>query len=183
MKFTAHMEDDLDRVAAGEMNWTAALREFYEPFKELVRRAQAEIPITKTGPEPIGRKCPEDGGELVVRYGRYGRFISCANFPACRYTEPWLEKIGVSCPKDGGEIVERKTRKGRAFYRLRQLSRYAISHLGRGQLQIRAPIAAVCWSWRTSDSCSARNVSRSLPSKTSSLKPRRSRRPACIMEA
>ena len=116
VKFTAHMEDDLDKVAAGEMDWTAALREFYEPFKELVRKAQAEIPITKSGPEPIGRKCPEDGGELVVRYGRYGRFISCANFPACRYTEPWLEKIGVSCPKDGGEIVERKTRKGRVFY-------------------------------------------------------------------
>jgi DNA topoisomerase-1 len=116
VKFTAHMEDDLDKVAAGEMEWTAALREFYDPFKELVRRAQAEIPITKTGPEPIGRKCPEDGGELVVRYGRYGRFISCANFPLCRYTEPWLEKIGVSCPKDGGDIVERKTRKGRVFY-------------------------------------------------------------------
>jgi DNA topoisomerase I len=116
VKFTAHMEDDLDRVAAGEMDWTAALREFYDPFKELVRRAQAEIPITKTGPEPIGRQCPEDGGELVVRYGRYGRFISCANFPSCRYTEPWLEKIGVSCPKDGGDIVERKTRKGRVFY-------------------------------------------------------------------
>jgi DNA topoisomerase-1 len=116
VQFTAHMEDDLDKVAAGKMDWTAALREFYEPFKELVIRAQAEIPITKSGPEPIGRKCPEDGGELVVRYGRYGRFISCANFPACRYTEPWLEKIGVRCPQDGGEIVERKTRKGRTFY-------------------------------------------------------------------
>ncbi|MFH1185567.1 MAG: type I DNA topoisomerase [Chloroflexota bacterium] len=116
VKFTAHMEDDLDKVAAGEMNWTAALREFYEPFKELVRKAQAEIPITKSGPEPIGRKCPDDGGELVVRYGRYGRFISCGNFPTCRYTEPWLEKIGVTCPKDGGDVVERKTRKGRIFY-------------------------------------------------------------------
>jgi DNA topoisomerase-1 len=116
VQFTAHMEDDLDKVAAGEMDWTAALREFYEPFKKLVIRAQAEIPITKSGPEPIGRKCPEDGGELVIRYGRYGRFISCANFPGCRYTEPWLEKIGVTCPQDGGEIVERKTRKGRTFY-------------------------------------------------------------------
>jgi DNA topoisomerase-1 len=116
IKFTAHMEDDLDKVAAGEMKWTAALREFYEPFKELLITAQAEIPITKSGPEPIGRTCPEDGGELVIRYGRYGRFISCGNFPACRYTEPWLEKIGVKCPKDGGELVERKTRKGRTFY-------------------------------------------------------------------
>jgi DNA topoisomerase I len=114
--FTAHMEDDLDKVASGEMQWTAAIGEFYEPFKELVEKAQAEMPTTKSGPEPIGRKCPEDGGELVIRYGRYGKFISCSNFPTCRYTEPWLEKIGVACPKDGGELVERKTRKGRTFY-------------------------------------------------------------------
>jgi DNA topoisomerase I len=114
--FTAHMEDDLDQVASGEMIWTSAIREFYEPFKILVEKAQAEMPVTKSGPEPIGRKCPEDGGELVIRYGRYGKFISCSNFPTCRYTEPWLEKIGVKCPKDGGELVERKTRKGRTFF-------------------------------------------------------------------
>lgn len=116
ISFTAHMEDDLDRVASGEMQWTEAMREFYGPFAEQVQKAQAEMPVTKSGPEPIGRQCPEDGGELVIRYGRYGKFISCSNFPTCRYTEPWLEKIGVKCPKDGGEIVERKTRKGRTFY-------------------------------------------------------------------
>ncbi len=116
ISFTAHMEDDLDKVASGDMPWTSAIREFYEPFKGQVERAQAEIPVTKSGPEPIGRRCPEDGGELVIRYGRYGKFISCSNFPACRYTEPWLEKIGVKCPKDGGDLVERKTRKGRTFY-------------------------------------------------------------------
>ena len=116
VNFTAHMEDDLDKVASGDMLWTEAIGEFYEPFKEQVLKAQAEMPTTKSEPEPIGRKCPDDGGELVIRYGRYGKFISCSNFPACRYTEPWLEKIGVKCPKDGGEIVERKTRKGRTFY-------------------------------------------------------------------
>jgi DNA topoisomerase-1 len=116
VNFTAQMENDLDRVATGEMKWTAAIGGFYEPFKEMVVKAQAEIPITKSGPEPIGRTCPEDGGELVIRYGRYGKFISCANFPACRYTEPWLEKIGVQCPQDGGDLVMRKTRKGRTFY-------------------------------------------------------------------
>jgi DNA topoisomerase-1 len=116
VNFTAHMEDDLDKVASGDMQWTAAIGEFYEPFKEQVLKAQAEMPTTKSGPEPIGRKCPEDSGELVIRYGRYGKFISCSNFPTCRYTEPWLEKIGVKCPKDAGDIVERKTRKGRTFY-------------------------------------------------------------------
>ena len=116
LNFTAHMEEDLDKIAEGEMTWTDAIREFYEPFSEDVKKAQAEMPVHKSEPEPIGRKCPEDGGELVIRYGRFGKFISCANFPTCRYTEPWLEKIGVSCPKDGGDMVERRTRKGRTFY-------------------------------------------------------------------
>jgi DNA topoisomerase I len=116
LTFTARMEEDLDMIASGQAEWTEVMHEFYRPFAEDVKKAQAEMPVTKSEPEPIGRKCPEDGGELVIRYGRYGKFISCANFPTCRYTEPWLEKIGVKCPKDGGEIVARKTRKGRTFY-------------------------------------------------------------------
>jgi DNA topoisomerase I len=116
LNFTAHMEEDLDKIAEGEMAWTDAIREFYEPFSADIKKAQAEMPVTKSEPEPIGRICPDDGGELVIRYGRFGKFISCANFPTCRYTEPWLEKIGVSCPKDGGDLVERKTRKGRTFF-------------------------------------------------------------------
>ena len=74
------------------------------------------MPVTKTEPEKIGRACPECGHDLVIRWGRYGKFISCSNFPACRHTEALLEKIGVTCPKDGGEIVLRKTRKGRLFF-------------------------------------------------------------------
>ena len=115
-QFTARMEEDLDRIASGDAEWVEVMHRFYGPFSETVKKAQAEMPVTKSAPEPIGRKCPLDGGELVIRYGRYGKFISCANFPACRHTEPWLQKIGVACPKDGGEIVERKTRKGRTFY-------------------------------------------------------------------
>ncbi len=115
-QFTARMEEDLDMIASGQAEWVEVLHEFYHPFAEDLKKAQAEMPVTKSGPEPIGRKCPEDGGELVIRYGRFGKFISCSNFPTCRYTEPWLEKIGIRCPKDGGELVERKTRKGRTFY-------------------------------------------------------------------
>jgi len=115
-QFTARMEEDLDMIASGQAEWAEVLHEFYHPFAEDVKKAQAEMPVMKSEPEPIGRKCPEDGGELVIRYGRFGKFISCANFPTCRYTEPWLEKIGVLCPKDGGELVERKTRKGRTFF-------------------------------------------------------------------
>jgi DNA topoisomerase-1 len=114
--FTAHMEEDLDRIAAGEKDWVESIRTFYGPFAEQVAQAEILMPEMKTGPEPIGRECPDCGKELVVRYGRYGKFISCSGFPDCRHTEAWLEKIDVSCPKDQGDIVERKTRKGRTFY-------------------------------------------------------------------
>ncbi len=114
--FTAQMEEELDRIAAGEQKWVEVIREFYAPFSKLVEKAEQQIPEMKAELEPIGRQCPECGKELVIRYGRFGKFISCSGFPECRYTEPWLEKIGVKCPKDGGEIVERKTRRGRVFY-------------------------------------------------------------------
>ncbi len=114
--FTAHMEEDLDKIAAGEAEWVEKIREFYQPFAVQVAKAEELIPENKSGPEPIGRACPECGKDLVIRWGRYGKFISCSGFPDCRHTEAWLEKIGVACPKDGGDIVERKTRKNRIFY-------------------------------------------------------------------
>ncbi len=116
LNFTAAMESDLDKIATGEADWVKVMDTFYGPFAVKVQKAQAEMPITKTGPEPIGRACPKCGEELVIRFGRYGKFISCSGFPDCRHTEPWLEKIGVTCPKCQGDIVERKTRKGRIFY-------------------------------------------------------------------
>lgn len=116
LNFTAEMEADLDRIAAGEADWVKVMEAFYGPFAAKVQKAQAEMPVSKTGPEPIGRACPKCGKELVIRFGRFGKFISCSGFPDCRHTEPWLEKIGVTCPKCGGDLVERKTRKGRIFY-------------------------------------------------------------------
>jgi DNA topoisomerase-1 len=92
------------------------VREFYAPFAEQVEVALEEMPEVRSEPEPIGRTCPESGHELVIRWGRFGKFISCSGFPDCRYTEPLLERIGVRCPKDGGELVERKTRRGRTFF-------------------------------------------------------------------
>jgi DNA topoisomerase-1 len=116
MNFTVSMEDDLDKIAEGQADWVKVMDQFYRPFSVQVQKAQAEMPVTKTGPEPIGRACPLCGKELVIRFGRYGKFISCSGFPECRHTEPWLDKIGVECPVDHGEIVERKTRKGRVFF-------------------------------------------------------------------
>jgi DNA topoisomerase I len=116
MNFTARMEDDLDQVASGDSAWVEIIRRFYGTFSPQVEKARAEMPETKAELEKVGRACPQCGAGLVIRWGRFGKFISCSAFPGCRYTEAWLEKIGVLCPKDGGEIVERKTRKGRVFY-------------------------------------------------------------------
>jgi DNA topoisomerase-1 len=110
------MEEDLDRIAAGEQPWVNSIRVFYGPFAQQVAQADSIIPPRSNVLEPVGRDCPECSKPLVIRYGRYGKFISCSGFPDCRHTEAWLEKIGVICPKDSGEIVERKTRKGRLFY-------------------------------------------------------------------
>ncbi len=114
--FTARMEEDLDKVAEGDQEWVDIIRGFYGTFAPKVERAKSEMPATKADLEKVGRACPTCGKDLVIRWGRFGKFISCSGFPNCRYTEAWLEKIGVKCPEDGGEVVERKTRKGRVFY-------------------------------------------------------------------
>jgi len=117
LNFTARMEDELDEIASGEANWIPVLREFYDPFKRDLDWAKDNVPNVDLGQEEIGRLCPESGHPLIVRWGRFGKFIGCSNFPKCRYTEPWLERLGITCPHCGeGEIVERKTRKGRTFY-------------------------------------------------------------------
>ncbi len=116
MSFTANMEKDLDEVADGDREWVDVVRGFYTSFAPKIERAKEEMPATKAELEKVGRACPDCGHDLVIRWGRYGKFISCSNFPSCHYTEPWLEKIGVKCPDCGSELVERKTRKGRVFY-------------------------------------------------------------------
>lgn len=115
--FTASMETALDQVASGDKVWNSVVSDFYKDFSVHLERAREEMPETKTELEKIGRDCPKCGHELVIRFGRFGKFISCNNFPTCRYTEPILEKIGVKCPVcSSGEVVIRRTRKGRIFY-------------------------------------------------------------------
>lgn len=113
--FTADMENKLDLVAAGEEKWQPMIAEFFTPFEkrlEIVKKAdRVEIPVEKTG-----EKCPKDGGDLVIRVGRFGKFISCANFPTCDFKKQFVEETIYTCPKDGGKIIVKKTRKGRPFY-------------------------------------------------------------------
>jgi DNA topoisomerase-1 len=115
--FTSRLEDQLDMIASGDAGWVAVMREFYDSFSERLEHAEAAMPEKKAELEKIGRACPQCGYDLVLRFGKYGKFISCSNFPDCRYTEPYLEKIGMTCPDcEEGDVVRRKTKKGRTFY-------------------------------------------------------------------
>jgi len=114
--FTANMESELDKVANGDKEWQRAVAEFYKDFEPKLKHAQESMPERKTEPELVGRACPECGQDLIIKWGRFGKFISCSNYPECKHTEPYLEKIGVLCPKDGGDLVVRKTKRGRVFY-------------------------------------------------------------------
>ncbi len=114
--FTARMEEELDRIARGEEDRVEVLRKFYGPFEQAVEAAGATMQRQQIEPEKIGETCPECGGELVIREGRYGKFIGCSNYPTCRYTRPIVEDTGVKCPKDGGRIIKKRSRKGRIFY-------------------------------------------------------------------
>ncbi len=117
IKFTSHLEDQLDEVASGDAEWVDVISEFYQSFSERLEHAEEAMPEVKAELEKVGRDCPECGHDLIIRWGRYGKFISCSNFPDCRYTEPYLEKIGMTCPTcKEGDVVRRKTRKGRTFY-------------------------------------------------------------------
>lgn len=118
-QFTAQMENKLDDISEGNQEWRPMLSEFYTPFERDLKNAQKVItPINHE--EPIGRDCPESGHPLVIRYGRFGKFIGCSNYPECRYTEPFFERLGIACPlcgkEHGGEIIERRSKRGRTFY-------------------------------------------------------------------
>ncbi|MGC8781196.1 MAG: type I DNA topoisomerase [Anaerolineae bacterium] len=114
--FTAAMEEHLDGISRGEEQMVPVLREFYNFFAPQLAHAEQKMEKVAVEPEKIGETCPECGGELVIKQGRFGKFIGCANYPTCRYTRPLVARIGVLCPKDGGELVERRTRTGRVFY-------------------------------------------------------------------
>lgn len=115
--FTARMEEALDAIASGEQDWVSVLRDFYDPFSKMLAEAERNMERAEVQNQPIGEACPECGHALVVRFGRFGKFIGCSNYPTCRYTRPIVVKTGVTCPKcRQGELVERRSRRGRLFF-------------------------------------------------------------------
>jgi len=114
--FTAQMETNLDRIAAGESEWVPVVRDFYGPFSQQLAKAEQQMERVKIQDQPTGEMCEKCGHPLVIKRGRFGKFIACSNYPECRNTKPFLEPIGVPCPKCGHDLVLRRTRKKRIFY-------------------------------------------------------------------
>jgi DNA topoisomerase-1 len=115
--FTAEMERKLDEVEEGRQSWTEFLHSFYGDFKVSMEKAEAEMNRVQKPVEEIDEPCPECGRNLVIRTGRFGRFISCSGFPDCRYRRSFMNKTGALCPLCGGDLVERKTKqKKRVFF-------------------------------------------------------------------
>ena len=117
VEYTANMEQDLDEIAEAKKDNIEVLHEFYDEFEPLVEKAFKEM--EKKAPEATGETCPECGGDLVIRKGKYGEFVACSNYPTCKYIKKEKKEVNevCKCPKcDKGMIVERKTKKGKIFY-------------------------------------------------------------------
>jgi len=114
--FTAGMEEQLDDVEAGEREWREVIRDFYGPFEKTLERAESSIEKVEIKDEVSDVVCDKCGAMMVYKLGRFGRFLACPNFPACRNTKAIQVEIEAPCPKCGGKLLEKTSRKGRKFY-------------------------------------------------------------------
>jgi DNA topoisomerase-1 len=117
VKFTAGVEAGLDEIEKGRTEWTRLVSDFYGPFEEALKRADAEMERVRLEPERTDLKCPNCGADVVVRDGRFGKFLACSRYPDCKTIIKERRETGVSCPSCGeGHLVERKSRRGKVFY-------------------------------------------------------------------
>ena len=114
--YTKEMEDDLDKIADGNLVWTELLSRFYTEFEPKVKEAFSNM--EKKAPEETGENCPNCGNPLVIKRSKYGEFVACSNYPECKYIKTEKEETVevIDCPKCSGKIIEKKTRRGKIFY-------------------------------------------------------------------
>ena len=116
IQFTADMEEKLDDVEKGQVDWHAIVRDFYGPFEKDLEKAEASIEKVSIEDQVSDIPCEKCGAMMVYKMSRYGKFLACPNFPACRHTLALPKSIGVACPQCGAQLLERISRKGRKFY-------------------------------------------------------------------
>ncbi len=115
--FTSQLEEELDEIATGERSWVPTMREFYGPFTDTLKQAERTMERVRLKDEPSDETCEKCGRPMVIKLGKFGKFLACSGFPDCRNARPLLQRIGVECPTcHEGEIVERRSKKGRAFF-------------------------------------------------------------------
>ncbi len=114
--FTAEMEKHFDKIEQGSESWKKIIREFYTPFETLIESAKKDLEKMDLT-EETDIDCEKCGAKMVIKHGRYGKFLACSNYPECTHTKPILKEIGVKCPAcETGQIVERRTKKYKIFY-------------------------------------------------------------------
>ncbi|MBQ2700966.1 MAG: type I DNA topoisomerase [Clostridia bacterium] len=116
IEFTSGLEDKLDAVEEGQVQWKQILREFYPPFADTLAKAEAQIEKVEVKDEPSDVPCDKCGAMMVYKMGRFGRFLACPNFPDCRNTKAIVNYIEAPCPKCGGRLLEKTSRKNRKFF-------------------------------------------------------------------
>ena len=115
-KFTADLEEKLDKIAEGEFPWQLVVDDFYKEFNVLLKKAEEEIDKVKIEDEVTDEICEKCGRNMVVKRGRYGKFLACPGYPECKNTKAILDELDVPCPECGGNIIRRRSKKGRLFY-------------------------------------------------------------------
>jgi len=116
VKFTADMESKLDLIEEGKLKWKSLITEFYGPLKVSIEKAEQTIEKISMD-EETDEICDKCGANMLIKYGRFGRFLACKNYPECKSTKPLLNKTGIVCPKcNEGDLVERRSKRGRFFY-------------------------------------------------------------------
>jgi DNA topoisomerase-1 len=116
IKFTADMENELDDIASNERKWPDVIQDFYTPFEKDLQKAVVTAEKVKLTEEPTGDACPKCGKPLVVKTGRFGKFIACSGYPGCKYTQSFQVKTGAKCPDCGKDLIQRISKKRRVFY-------------------------------------------------------------------
>ncbi len=116
VEFTAKVEEEFDEVAEGKEEWKQVIRDFYTPFEKNVERVEKELEHVKLEYEVSDVPCEKCGRMMVIKYGRYGKFLACPGYPECKNAKPLVETIDVPCPVCGGKVQKRKTRRRKNYY-------------------------------------------------------------------
>lgn len=116
VEFTAKIEEEFDEVAEGKKPWKQVIREFYGPFKITLDRVEKELEHVELVEEVSDVPCEKCGRMMVIKYGRYGKFLACPGYPECKNAKPIIETIDVPCPVCGGKVQVKKSKRGRKFY-------------------------------------------------------------------